>query len=185
MVNKIGLWRGSVPARALTREAAGSCRLKQKEEELCKQEGRGGPLPLRSRALAWLSCLQSYSFTFTKRWFLFFPPAKPDCKDNPRKQFLCGVYCDLSLCSCFLCLMHGQIFCFWAWKLNFTKNQWYVSLGFFLTRLLQGCWCRHERGSGWSWSTIHAPVYASCETMPCWLGLPLVFLWLLIYTLLQ
>jgi len=52
MVNKIGLWRSSVPARALKREAAGFCRQKQKEEELHKREGRGGYLPFRSRALA-------------------------------------------------------------------------------------------------------------------------------------
>lgn len=72
MITQIALWRGSVPDRVFGREAAGFCRQMQKEEDLCKWEGRGGPFPFRSRALAWLSFPQSYTFASTKQWFLFF-----------------------------------------------------------------------------------------------------------------
>lgn len=64
MITKIALWRGSVPLR---RDAAGFCRQKQKEEDLPKWEGGGRQFPFRSRALAWHSFPQSYTFASTKQ----------------------------------------------------------------------------------------------------------------------
>lgn len=76
MITEIASWRGSVPDRVLRRDAAGFCRQKRKEEELCKWEGRKGLFPFRSKALAWPMFPQSYTFASTKQCFLFFPPAR-------------------------------------------------------------------------------------------------------------
>lgn len=184
MVNKIGSWRGSVPATAPTREADGLCRQKQKEEELHKREGGGGPLPFRSRALASLTCPQSYSFTFTKWWFPLFPPCNTLLWRQPEGTvFMQGLLCSHPVCL--LSVPHAwPNILFLGLKAKHYKTQCYVSSESFLAWLLQGCWCRHERSSGCGWSIIRAPIYASYETAPRWLGLPLVFLWLLIYTVL-